>query len=82
MAYCAAIAGLPSQIAYGSWQKILHTKAAMALPFKNNDRNVNPSLGFFRRWCIGTRKPSLSKMQMGFQTQALLKLNLVGVNAI
>ncbi|KAH1157189.1 hypothetical protein GLYMA_11G023000v4 [Glycine max] len=38
--------------------------------------------GSFYVWCIETRKPSLSEMQMGFQTQALLKLTLVGVNAV
>ena len=32
VAYGAAIAGLPSQIAYGGWQK-----SAMALPFNNID---------------------------------------------
>ncbi|RZB77942.1 Mitogen-activated protein kinase kinase kinase YODA isoform I [Glycine soja] len=48
--------GLPSQIAYGSWQKICHTMAAgHVLPFNNNDRNVNPSLGFLLRLVLLVR---------------------------
>jgi len=38
VAYGAAIAGLPSQIAYGGWQKNCHAisaRASIALPFNN-----------------------------------------------